>query len=203
MPKENWIETVININKDKHDPIKPNSKSQILSERYSNITPEISKVSNSSTAHMSLLSNASKFLTLSPISKIAVIQNETRESLEMFSIDKETSSSNAGTSLRSTRKQINRALTSLNKSKTTEILFEGHDDSMVDSAETINCEISVNENERIYTDLDESANTSNSNSKKTITVEIDDFPEKTISSRTLDTNKVKEILFHYFSFLTV
>lgn len=191
---ENWIETVINVNKDMHDPLKPNSKSQILSERYSNITPESSRVNNSSIVHLSSLSNSSKVLSLSPISKLAVVHNETTETCEMFSFEGDNISSNAGYSLRNTRKQIGRALTSLNKSKT-DIIFEGQDDSMAYSANTTECEISLNDNKLIYTDLTDSFNTYNFKDKKNLNTEFDDLSEQPMKSQT------RVIFINFFSSL--
>lgn len=154
--EHNWIETVLQSNKDNHEQIRPNSKSQILSERYSNITPEMSCISNVSTDQLSLLSSNSKALSFSPISTITVAHNGTTETSEILSSfnDSEKLSPNIGNSLRSTRKQINRALISLNESKSTELLFESQDDSVVNTADEYLPGDSQVQKDLIYANLD-------------------------------------------------
>uniref|UniRef100_A0A336LWY8 CSON007387 protein n=1 Tax=Culicoides sonorensis TaxID=179676 RepID=A0A336LWY8_CULSO len=85
LPKINepdWIKSVIKCNKDSNETTKPNNKSQILSERYSNITPD---TTFSPSVRSNVNANVSQILSISPILKFIVSDDKTTESLDISS----------------------------------------------------------------------------------------------------------------------
>lgn len=130
-----WVDSVIVSRKSKVEPMKPNNSIQILSDRFSDITPNVS-MPNVSMPNVSMRStnisvNTSQVLGVSPMTKINIVDNIATEKSESILLDSTNTSYNMGSSLRSTRKQVGRALASLNTSNTSQNAIETNDDSIL------------------------------------------------------------------------
>lgn len=120
-----WVDSVIVSRKSKIEPMKPNNSIQILSDRFSDITPNVSMRSTNISV------NTSQVLGVSPMTKINIVDNIATEQSESILMDSANASYNMGSSLRSTRKQVGRALASLNTSNISQNAIETNDDSIL------------------------------------------------------------------------
>lgn len=125
-----WVDSVIVSRKSKVEPMKPNNSIQILSDRFSDITPNVS-MPNVSMRSTNISVNTSQVLGVSPMTKINIVDNIASEKSESILLDSANTSYNMGSSLRSTRKQVGRALASLNTSNTSQNAIETNDDSIL------------------------------------------------------------------------
>lgn len=124
-----WVESVMAAKEGSEVDILPNEKTQILSNRFSNITND----SFHNITEKSSYADTTSMLGVSSISKINVsFDGVVEASNDVVHIKEEPQKTES--SLRSTRKQIGRALVSLNTSATSEMLDQ-NEESIIQAVE--------------------------------------------------------------------
>jgi hypothetical protein len=135
-PKDEKVESLLNWIENTRETISSNVTEQILSSRYSNITPNdsiTSTVANTSTAYdaktpkMSILETVNSVsLTVSPVTRLSIGDNATT-TVENYNLN-----TDIPKSLRSTRKRIGNAMASLHD------MSQNIADSTIDMNESLN-----------------------------------------------------------------